>query len=96
MTAKAPGSKIKHVLAALGTEYSITVIEGENVIYQKLNDDYEIEISGLDNRKDTFSCIVYLWDIKLVSIKKLAERHEACSLDELKNILESLSKKHRS
>lgn len=59
-----PGKKIKDICAQLGDLYSIKVIDLENCIYRKLNDEYDIEVSGLDNRKKGFSCTVYLWSIK--------------------------------
>lgn len=59
-----PSKKIVEITELLGPMYSIKFIEGENCIYRKLNDSYDIEVSGLDNRKKSFSCTIFLWSIR--------------------------------
>lgn len=63
-TIPAPSKKIKDIRNQLGSDYSIRVIDLENCIYRKLNDKFDIEISGLDNRRKSFNCNVYLWSLK--------------------------------
>lgn len=59
-TIPAPGKKIKDICNQLGSDYSIQVIDLENCIYRKLNDKFDIEISGLDNRRKSFNCNVLM------------------------------------
>lgn len=63
-TTTAPGKKIKDIQKQLGNLYSIKMIDLENCIYRKLNEEYDVEVSGLDNRKKSFNCTVYLWSLK--------------------------------
>ena len=60
-----PSKKIKRILADLNElepVYSIEVIDSENVIYHKINDKYDIEVSGLDNQKRGYHCTIYVWE----------------------------------
>lgn len=41
-------NKCKKVCEMLGNPYTTTIIDGEEVIYRKLNDAYDIEVSGND------------------------------------------------
>ncbi len=84
-----PSKKIMDIRDQLGSEYSIKVIDLENCIYRKLNNKYDIEISGLDNRKHGFHCAVYLWSISpTMSIEATYE--DVSSLEQLLEILKSL------
>lgn len=58
-----PSSKIKDICDKLGRGYSIKSIDLENCIYKRLNSDYDVEVSGLDNSSKTFHCNVYLWHL---------------------------------
>lgn len=40
---------------------SIRVIDGERVIYRKIGDAYEIEVSGLDNKRKSLKADIYVW-----------------------------------
>lgn len=63
LTKTKPTRKIIEITKRLGCEFSIKWIDGENCIYRKMNSDFDIEISGLDNRKQSFSCTIFLWSI---------------------------------
>lgn len=53
---------IDRVLKILGSEYSISNIDHENVIYRKLVNGMEIEISGLDNyKKKKLRAFIFIW-----------------------------------
>lgn len=52
----------KELLQLLGSEYSIKTIDGEECIYRKINDTYDIEISG--TRSKTRPMHVYVWQTK--------------------------------
>lgn len=41
-----PSKNQKELLQLLGSKYSIKTIDGEECIYRKINDTYDIEISG--------------------------------------------------
>ena len=43
--------KVKEICAMLGDDYTIRVIDLENVIYKALENGFDFEISGLDNNK---------------------------------------------
>ncbi len=58
-----PTRKILGIAEQLGPDYSIKWIDGENCVYRKLNNDFDIEVSGLDNNKKSFSCTVFLWSL---------------------------------
>jgi len=88
-TIPAPGKKIKDICNQLGSDYSIQVIDLENCIYRKLNDKFDIEISGLDNRRKSFNCNVYLWSLKPgKSIE--ATYSDISSFEQLLELLQSL------
>lgn len=61
MEVKAPSKGIKELCAKLGSDYSIKVLDSENVIYRKLGNGYDIEVSRLDNNKKTMNATVYVW-----------------------------------
>ena len=60
----------KRMLEALGTPWTMKVIDGENCIYQNLGD-YEISISGGQQRTSLFH--IYVW--KKSPIYTVVERH---------------------
>lgn len=62
-----PTSKIKAILCELNElepVYTIKEIDLEQCIYHKINDYYDIEVSGLNNRKKSNACTIYVWLIK--------------------------------
>lgn len=58
---KKPGKKIKEICTKLGESYCIRVFDLENVIYRNLENGYDFEISGLDNRKQSFDATLFIW-----------------------------------
>lgn len=59
-----PTKKLKTICAELGPDYSIIPIDLEQVIYRKINNNYDLEISGLNNNKQSFDATIYLWQLK--------------------------------
>lgn len=56
------GSKNQQeILNYLGSEYSLKEIDSELCIYRKINDRYDIEISGTNRRRHPM--VIYVWDI---------------------------------
>ncbi len=88
--------KLKDMLIALGPDYEIKKIDGENCIYRKIDSHYEIEIIGLNNPERTFSCSVYLRDLRLSNTGLIVERLQANSIDQVKYFLEQILKTDRS
>ncbi len=62
---------IDSYLKELGPGYSIQIIDMESVIYHKINEYYDIEISGLDNRKKNPTIVIYVWQI--FPVKRIIE-----------------------
>ncbi len=54
-------NNLKEVLNYLGEDYSPKEIDREICAYRKLNNYYDIEISGCNRKTDPFN--VYIWDI---------------------------------
>lgn len=88
-----PGKKISEILLQLGNKYTIKPITGENCIYLNLGNGYDFEVSGLDNRKQSFNATLYIWDI---AADKTVERiRDITSLDMLKDCLTAAERKYR-
>lgn len=56
--------RINEVLEALGDSYALKVIDYEWCIHRDLGSGYDIEISGLDNRRKKLNIAVYVWRIR--------------------------------
>lgn len=96
LSKKAPGAKIKKIQTLLGPEYSIQVIDFENVIYRKINENYDIEVSGLDNSRKSISCFVYVWDRSASSGVKIVDEYQNInSLTALKSVLYKIIDKYQ-
>lgn len=52
---------LEKLVQELGEPYTITTIDNERVLYCNINQNYEIEVSGLDNRRKHPSIVVYVW-----------------------------------
>lgn len=52
---------IEFVLGVLGAEYCEKVIDLERCVYRDFCNGYDIEISGLDNKKRNPKVTIYLW-----------------------------------
>ena len=61
MSNPVPNKNQRYLLEILGPEYSMKTIDMEPCIYRKLNDHYDIEISGTYQKRSKFN--VYVWDI---------------------------------
>lgn len=90
-----PSKNQKELLEFLGPEYSVKEIDYELCIYRKLNDHYDIEISGTARKNHAFS--VFVWDISSgegVSAS-IAEKHfDIPDKLTLKNLLDDLAHKY--
>ncbi len=94
LESKNPGKKIRDICKALGDEYSIKVIDLENVIYRDLGNGYDFEVSNLDNRKKEFNAILYIWDNRKPHIvETVSDIHSA---EELKSVLDKSAEKYLS
>lgn len=83
-------------LNSIGPEYSSKVIDGELCGYRKLNDYYDIEISGMNNNRiknQNFN--VYVWSIK-PSYEIVEKFFEIKSTEELKKILSQIQEKYQN
>ena len=78
-------NKIIKICKALGNNYSIKKIDNENVIYRKLNENYDIEISGIDNSSSHLRIVVFVWDLK--TKKVINSYSEIDSLERLQSVL---------
>lgn len=87
---KNPGKKIKSILGELGPNYEIKTIDAEQCIYRNLQNGFDIEVSGLNNQKQSFKADIYVWDCRNGS-KIVDKVQNVLSLDELKERLEELS-----
>lgn len=86
-------SKLTETLEFLGSNYSIESILNERCIYRKVNN-LDIEVSGLDNRKQNYDAILYIWKGG-INVKSISDIH---SKEELAKHLETVfqeSSNHR-
>lgn len=54
-------NNLEKLAQELGAPYTITTIDNERVLYCNINQNYEIEVSGLDNIRKHPSIVVYIW-----------------------------------
>ena len=73
---------LKETLNFLGPEYQLKCIDGEDCIYRKLSDSYDIEVSGAYKKSNSIS--IYIWNII----------HGIKSREELKTTLVSVTAKY--
>lgn len=66
-------SKLTDTLEFLGSDYSIESILNELCIYRKAGN-LDIEVSGLDNRKQDYDATLYIWENKKC-IKSISDIH---------------------
>ena len=78
-------SKLTETLEFLGSDYSIEFILNEQCIYRKVSN-LDIEVSGLDNRKQDYDAILYIWKDG-INIKSISDIH---SKEELAKHLETV------
>ena len=80
----------------LGNAYTSKVIDGELCGYRKINDFYDIEISGLNNNKLKHpSFNVYVWQIKS-GLTTVETHFDIKSIETLKRVLSELCQKYQN
>lgn len=79
--------KLKKALDFLGNEYRMKVIDLEQCGYRDLGDGYDLEISGLSDKRKKLSCSVYLWK-KDYGYTIIHHRHDISSYSHLKKVLD--------
>lgn len=94
MTAFVPTNGIKELCSALGDEYTIRVLDGENVIYRKLDNGFSFEISNADHNRKTFKVSLYIWNDAKHFIEESI--HGIKSLPALRDALENSVVKYSS
>lgn len=91
---KNPGKKIREICKALGKDYTIRVMDFENVIYRDLGNGYDFEISKLDNRRKSFDATLYIWDNrKTITVETISGIR---SIEELRSVLDRSVEKYQS
>lgn len=92
---KKPTKKLKELCASLGSNYSITIIDREQVIYRKINDCYDIEVSGLNNNRRSMNATIYIWQLK-PGQQTIETVRNITTLESLKSSLTSLVGKYQN
>lgn len=94
MTDFTPTNGIKELCKALGSEYTIRVIDGENIIYRELDNGFSFEISNADHNRETLNASLYIWN----SAKHFIEEsiHGIKTLPALRDALENSVVKYSS
>ncbi|AYO30222.1 hypothetical protein D2962_05960 [Biomaibacter acetigenes] len=92
---KSPTKKLKEICSKLGPDYSIKVIDAEQVIYRKINDNYELEVSGLNNSRKKMKAVIYLWQLKPGKVN-LEVIENVTTFEFLESSLTSLVEKYRN
>lgn len=78
--------KLKETLNYLGPFYSMKIIDLEKCGYRNLGDGFDLEISGLSDKKKKLNCSVYLWKMDRGYII-IHHTHNISSLEKLQEIL---------
>lgn len=87
------GKKLDETLKFLGSQYLTKVIDLEPCIWRKISSNYDIEISGLNNKSSKFLVTVYVWEISPTT--QIVETiSNITSKEMLKTILDSLLEKY--
>lgn len=87
-----PTKKILEIAKMLGSEYSVRVIDLENVVYREING-YEFEVSGLDHNRERIKAKLYIWERAISSF--IIETVEGiASLEALAIILEAKAREY--
>lgn len=82
--------KLKETLEYLGSGYSIESMFNEDCIYRKAGS-FDIEVSGLDNRKKEYDAVIYIWndDKCIKSIQDIHSKEELAK--HLETVLQEFS-----
>lgn len=91
-----PTKTFNKTLSELGENYSSAIIDNELCAYRKINDAYDIEISGLNNNRiKNPNFTVYVW--KLLPGKHIVEQYNNIhDISELKTTLQSIVQKYQN
>ena len=90
-----PTKNQKELLSFLGNQYTLKIIDGELCIYRKLNDRYDIEVSGTNRKTNKY--FVYVWDISSgseMSSHIIDQVEDISGKEDLKQVLDKLVKKY--
>lgn len=91
------GSKNQQdLLKYLGVGYTLKTIDQELTIYRRINNHYDIELSGASRKGHPIS--VFVWDISNGegASSRIVERHfDITDWDDLRALLEQLTEKYQ-
>lgn len=91
------GSKNQQdLLEYLGAGYTLKTIDQELTIYRRINNHYDIELSGTSRKGRPIS--VFVWDISNGegASSRITERHlDVTDWDDLRALLEQLTEKYQ-
>jgi len=80
-----PTKRILEIAKALGPEYCVREIDGENVVYRAING-YEFEVSGLDHNRERINAKLHIWD-RVIGICRIETVEPITSLGMLSSTL---------
>lgn len=86
-----PTKRLREICDSFGCEYSIQVVNSENVLYRDLKNGYDFEVSGLDNNSRKINSTIYVWKDKLQCVETIYAIH---SLSRLADTLTELAYKY--
>lgn len=86
-----PTKRLKEICASFGDEYSIQVVNSENVLYRDLKNGYDFEISGLNHNSQKVNATIYVWKDKIRCVETIYDIH---SLSRLADTLTELAYKY--
>lgn len=81
---------VNKVLSMLSPGYDIRTIDGERCIYRNYGH-YDIEVSGLDNRRREIRGYIFIWDKS--NGLKVVKRIEYMNIHTLVNLLNKIDSK---
>lgn len=87
----------KELLEFLGPEYSLKEIDRELCVYRKINNHYDIEISGTTRKRRPIA--VFVWDISIgegIYAHTVEQHFDITDWNELKSLLEKLVAKYQT
>jgi len=87
----------KELLDFLGPEYTTKTIDLEICLYRKINDHYDIEISGSARKSHPLS--VFVWDISRgqgVAAEIVDRYFDISSREALKKLLDEITRKYQN
>ena len=93
METSQPGNKIKKIHSQMGPPHVIKKLDKEWVIYRELGPDYEVEVSGLDNARETFRATAFVWR-RSKAVERVETIEGIRSVTALKRILGGLNRKY--